>query len=846
MEKLFVKFQNASEEEQLKMFDDLTIKLHLLEISTFKKNPKMISERIISKVSMHRLIELYNSAKSQELKNKIIDDKFYQRAFKKTENFPSNNYNTKTPFFQDIDLIVKKFFETQNNHINNNLLSFINKYSSFLIYSNSSENFRTIIDVFFQNKNKEHNIDISLLNKLSVKQLMIIYDHYSELPNQEESDNLLSYIRNKADFETYLKHKFKNDSQYFRMIKDARFFLSSDTDDRRIYGEGIYPYSYNRNDIKTLLSLYFKFSGITEEDEIKVLKFLEQRTRVNFDNFPEDKQFLQYLIHNTIRINPARIAEIMYGYYGPFPQFGFVIKEIEIILYFNFLPMKNYLYSIEYLEEYDISLIKRINFLHIKNIFNNLDPKVYGDEILFGLRIVINMYLVFGYNRTIDILKGKYGEVSNDFFNNISKIKIAKDILDDQNNIKLKQGYLNILFNQEKNSNFQEIINDYSVSSLIYVLYNYYDELVAEYGKLTLKKCIELLNDQNNIMIMPRNNQLLRKDIFNNIIVGNRRNKELAYLMMVIEKNYQEQQARVTSSIPYLEGEYEGYFYQTMRLNDPIIYNIGYLANCCFRMTDIGENDLRHASLDKNARVLLIYNEKREVIAFSVLNRNGEVIIITSVEYDSRNSKIDTNKLLSVLKKFSAELYEKINTSDDQIKLITIGASSKIKPKENMPFPSKYPTPRCALEDKYQANSYHFYQHLLLKENNLDYETLKYNIEVKTYQDPRLPIKRIIIDEENINEYINLVQRINNTLTRDLLKVGGFLVFNEDWYILVTTNGQVIGKLLDYDNRANQEYNEIKNHLIIDNQHTSLQSYIDPETSSKKNSEMIKVRKLNQ
>jgi len=200
-------------------------------------------------------------------------------------------------------------------------------------------------------------------------------------------------------------------------------------------------------------------------------------------------------------------------------------------------------------------------------------------------------------------------------------------------------------------------------------------------------------------------------------------------------------------------------------------------------MTDIGTNDLKHAALDKNARILLIYNERKEVIAFSVLNRNGEVVIITSVEYDSQNKEIEPNKLLQVIKKFSNELYEKINNSNDRIRLITIGASSKIKPEENIPFPSKYPTPVCADEDKYQANGYHYYQHILFKDDSLNYAELKYNSVVNTIIEKNNKLEAIMLTNKEIinidglfiyigsTPNINFLEKLNLETEHSFIKV---------------------------------------------------------------------------
>ena len=114
MEDIIIKFKNANAEEQMNMFHNLTIKLQLLKIPTFQKNANMIPNNVICHVPMNRLVDVYNSAKSEELKREIISDKFFKRAFKKTKNFPNTMYNINSPFFQNLAIIVEKLYENQS------------------------------------------------------------------------------------------------------------------------------------------------------------------------------------------------------------------------------------------------------------------------------------------------------------------------------------------------------------------------------------------------------------------------------------------------------------------------------------------------------------------------------------------------------------------------------------------------------------------------------------------------------------------------------------------------------------------------------------------------------------
>lgn len=803
MEQVLVDFCNAPIEEQMMMFRNLSTRLKLLGVKNFKRNPDALSNKMISEILIDRLIYLYNNAKSEEIREFIRSDSFYQKIMRK--GCISNNCKIKnTQFEKDFDLIIKEVFGVDLN-VSPHVMRFINRYSSNYICKTNDINLSNI-KIFFENKDKEHNFPVNVLNGLHPDVLLEIYKYYIELDDKfvkydlSEGD-IDSFVRNKYDMEKYLKKNFCYNGDLYKIARNlinGKYVLS-------LYNKSRLNYEH----VELLLCLYFQYYQPTNKDANEIVDYFVKRYQnVKFDS--EYTDLLKHLLKLNLKTDVSKVIKLMYGY-----CYHINIKSLIVILYFNFLSIKdNIIYSFEYLNEYSISFLLKLNYLHLKNIFNAIDKIVYGDEIMYGFRLAINMYFAFGYNRTLDILNGKYGNLSKDFFNNISKIKISDNFLDENNNVVLKKGYINTLFNEEKNSNFTKIINDYSMSNLIHILYNDYEDIIKKYGKLNLKLCNDLLVEKNKINVKPKNNALLRADIKNTIIVGNRRNVDLNVLIKKIEEIFEKQQKRISSSIPYLEGECEEYIYKMMRFNDPIIYNLGYIADCCFRITDVGEIDLKHAALDKNARILLIYDNKSQIIAFSVLNRNGDVIIVTSVEYCGIGKNISKEKLLKVLKKFSIELYDKMNAADDTIKLITIGANSKIKPLENIPFPSKYITPMCAKEDEYQANIYHKRQHILLVNNDTDLGSLKYDIDVKEYFDPRLKIQRVVIDEENINKYKILIARINNSYNDTVLSLEDVLIFNDDWYLLIKKDGKIFSNYLDYDKRALEELNVVKNCVL--------------------------------
>ena len=73
---------------------------------------------------------------------------------------------------------------------------------------------------------------------------------------------------------------------------------------------------------------------------------------------------------------------------------------------------------------------------------------------------------------------------------------------------------------------------------------------------------------------------------------------------------YRKMKKRKESSIPYVKGiTSNGYTYEMMRFDDPIIFTLGYKTDCCFRTLDVAHKHLLHAALCRNGRILLIYDD---------------------------------------------------------------------------------------------------------------------------------------------------------------------------------------------------------------------------------------------
>ena len=278
---------------------------------------------------------------------------------------------------------------------------------------------------------------------------------------------------------------------------------------------------------------------------------------------------------------------------------------------------------------------------------------------------------------------------------------------------------------------------------------------------------------------------------------------------------------RTESSIPYVKGNCtNGYSYEMMKLNDPIAFTLGYKSNCCIRTFDIAHKHLLHATLCRNGRILLIYDENHEIAAFSPLKRNGEVLIANSVEclHKVRNEK--------AVRAFSEAIKEIVTVSQEKeketppIRLVCIGTEAYAKP-GGSPFPPNIKTPTIfeKKEEPYvNTDQYHTTLTILYKDPDLDLEMIKYGDPKASYQDPRNKISSCDFKRDSKEKQEKALKAINATRYKNstLEELEHFrpcgryeiarCVYNEDWYVALAYDGEIYGDYIKQDERAIKEY----------------------------------------
>lgn len=525
-------------------------------------------------------------------------------------------------------------------------------------------------------------------------------------------------------------------------------------------------------------------------------------------------------LYKRISLNNISKSDYQKLFYSPDP-----LKTIFYLKFGKTSRQMNYLNGISFKQ------IMYLNVKHINQILKLLDLK-NEDEISNTYSYAIKLYLTFGLERTLKILNGDYGNLSRTFFDNVSALDVSNVILAKEGNKyipNISNEFIKFMFANQKSNHFIDMLNNPSSELNKYwsYLYNNFDELKEKcHNEMTLKKLniiFKQLSPTRDISdVSPDNYKLSENDILNDVCLGNKTAKSNEEVYKMLLDIYEKMKKRTESSIPYVKGEASnGYFYEMMKLNDPIAFTLGYKGNCCIRTNDIAHNHLLHATLCRNGRILLIYDKSHELAGFVPLKRNGEVLIANSVEclHKKKNER--------AIEAFSEAIKDIVLTSQSNtdeispINLVCIGTEAYARP-NGIPFPNDIKTPTIyEKKDPIYGNTdvYHRNLTIIYKNPKLDLHSIKYGDPKCSYQDPRNSISSCDFhnssdtEKEKALKIINAVRYANS----DLEELENFrlcsrygisqCIFNDDWYILTTYDGNIYGEYLKYDERAEKEYN---------------------------------------
>lgn len=482
--------------------------------------------------------------------------------------------------------------------------------------------------------------------------------------------------------------------------------------------------------------------------------------------------------------------------------------------------------TIEQYQKINIKKINRINKL-LNKLYSN------SDSISQDNWIVINshkLYLIFGYENSIELLSGKFGNIDyKTLAQLLNKCNVKNVIFKSINNLYepvLNQDFIQFFIGEKKDNNTTikrmlrgelDIIKDEFSN-----LYNNFERFQHAIGnKIHLNKLLPLLQE-NPFMLLP-NEYKLTKDLIDNIIKSygytdvfgeqtenNDNSKEYVMEACNFYHNYLEK--RIISSIPRVKGNTEDkYSYEVLKLDDPVIMTLGYQTGCCFRLNGLSKEFLRYCSESIYARVIVIKNETGEICSMIPIIRNGNVIVGNSIE---TNSKGDSEKVYNTLKKAYDEILKISNEYEENpiIACLVSNLHSNCYSKKNV-SQKIFPIRNDSFYTNYDSETY-----IVSIKKDKEEKDFELYVPNAIYFDERPEILVYHWGMNNITEKIEVEKRIKsiqyklNQSNEEYMYFAHYIICSEDWFLKVDYDG-ISGQYIEKDPRAIEEFNAIKNYL---------------------------------
>ncbi len=649
-----------------------------------------------------------------------------------------------------------------------------------------------------RNQNKAMSLSLESLEKIALEDLSAL-DRWESVDTQEFYVYLYQIIYNMHSRGELF------DNPYIKGILTSGYNMGNDYNGRLISLSGnVLNSNYN----KKIFSIVRDIMYLNPEDKKIFLDFYYEFFFKDKDIFDEEEKAMIYIAMESILLTNF--------------NYNFISPSNSVVKTIMYLKFNKYIHNVQYLEDETISVhqLLRLNTKHVGKIFKLLDATRTDEEAQLYAE-AIKLYFVFGIERTLDILSGKYGSVCSEFYDNLLRLDISKvEMVSDGSKFKpvIDRRFLNFLFSNNKT--IEKMFNKESVMSTHwYYLYNNFDEISRRCRDyLTTKDAINILLD---VEAREQRNELpldayKLKNILFELSLGNRSGKKDSEVLNRVIELYYQQEKRVYSSIPYVKGTASnGFSYEVMELHSEMIYAIGYKAKCCYRVYDIGNNHLEHSLLCENGRVLVTYDENGELASFTPLKRNGELLIGNSIEDIKRDNRI-VDATLEGLK----AIVDATKDSEERLKLVCMGSGGYYRINSE-PWPKSIKTPTILEKDNERycnTDCYHLMLEIVYKEKDLDLNKVKYGPVNVRYSDPRKPIVTFVNGEADDEELAHIVQKIDKVRYRkyrESIDSSEFVLTNresiayvfcsDDWYIAILHDGTFDYNYLSDDSRTLKE-----------------------------------------
>ena len=767
-----------------------------------------------------RNLEIFiHTIKSPKIYDQLIENKYFRRiiALCKKEDLRSS-------FFKNMDEVKlfhniindKDLYDTLTNERKEKLIGLFNKVSNHLLLP---KDYEKVLD-------SPINLIVGKTRWNNNKKVIVSKETLSMMKPVMIAELLTSDYVDRDFIENYVNEK-----------------VNSDIEENNYQLEDIFKHLINRNHRIEIYRLSYSVFNFNKVDLIYFKKIIEKcqndlDTKNNFIDFiykiliPDNTicKKDELLIKESLfrEMSSERISYENYQHLFYYPN---LLKTVFYLKFHQTAARMDYLNGISYKQ------IMHLNIKHINQILNNFSIS-NEDEISNIYSYAIRFYLIFGYERSLRIIKGEYGRLVRTFFDNLSMAEVKNVQLIEEGNKYIpiiSKDFINFMFASKENNHFINMLN--GTNSLLMnnwsYFYNHIDEIKEKcHGVITLKKLNVILKQLSPTRelsdVTPDNYRLNENNILNDVCLGNKTSNPNEMVYKELLDIYDKMKRRVESSIPYVKGiASNGYHYEMMKLNDPIAFTVGYQSNCCYRVLDIGHNHLLHSVLCRNGRILLIYDENYHFKAFVPLKRNGEVLIANSIEC---LHKIKNDKAINAFSDAIKDIVviSKENEKENAIKLVCIGEEAYAKP-AGIPFPKHINTPtiyEICERNYYNTDCYHRNLRIVYQDPKLNLTKIKYGNPECSYYDERCDILTcdfINRSNPNVEKALKVIDAIRYT-KGDIEEIENFepikpynlrkCIFNEDWYLAIDYAGNIYGDYLDYNEKAKLEFQIAYQELI--------------------------------
>ena len=792
-------FRNSRASMQEKLFrnDDVQKALILGEKDALKVK--------YNKTLVRGLENLKGIIKSKNVEEELYANKYFLSIIIKLPEFENRFfrfYSVNTTFKR---VIESEEYEELSSSLQLKLIEKLNFYviGNVLLPNDFREKFTDIRKILCGANINE--IDNSILEQLTEEELLFL-----EFINSNPINNdILKEI---------VYGKLKNGNQSFEAFfqKLNNKFISFDN---IIRGNSRGNYFYGRYYAGELESRIYHVLLHETEDEVIKEKLLEYLIPKIMENSNVNSEMIYNTLKRNLNNNLLEYEDIkkLDGWYDETND-----KDLLLTFYQKFnIALSN----VSYLKGISLEQLSKVNVKHINKLVKFLEDETQ-DELSSIYGNCIKMYFIFGYERCLEILNGKYGNYNRTFLDNVSKTDVRAIEMRQEGNKyipNIDKRFITFMFAKPRDNHFSNMLNNKS-SELYkgwFYLYNSFDEVLEKcHNEITLRKVLSILEVEkfkiNRKLITPDVYNLDDNDFLENIILGNKTIRLDDEVLEKIVEIYGKMKKRAESSIPYVEGiATSGYGYQIMKFDDPKIFELGYKADCCIRTFDIAHNHLLHAALCRNGRILLIYDKLGDLAAFCPLKRNGNVLIANSIELIDKRDVV-RDHITVAFKEAMEKVVSTSKLSSERVSLVCIGRKSSAKP-DVEPFPDRYETPTIFEKDDKaycDTDKYHKKLDIVYAEPNFDFESIVSKDPEVSYMDPRDEIKYVEVninsDQEQVKRAISSINAVNYTIQKDDYKAVSryfinYVYYNKDWYI-ANTYGVLICECLDTVYRAREEF----------------------------------------